>query len=51
MACGSFLAAGGVLLLSYGANAWAALFLVLGALNLAGGYWETTKARSEPDRT
>jgi hypothetical protein len=51
MACGSFLAASSVLLLSYGAYAWAALFLALAALNLGGGYWEITKARSESDRT
>jgi hypothetical protein len=51
MACGGFLAVGGVLLLSYGAYAWAALFLVLGALNLGGGYWEITKARFESSRT
>ena len=51
MAGGSFLAVGGVLLLSYGAYGWAALFLVLGALNLGGGYWEITKARSESART
>jgi len=36
---GNVLAFGGVLLLSYGAYGWAALFLVLGALNLGGGIW------------
>ena len=51
MACGSVLAVGGVLLLSYGSYGWAALFLVLGALNLAGGYWYITIARSESART
>jgi hypothetical protein len=48
---GSVLAFGGVLLLSYGAHGWAALFLVLGALNLGGGIWYLTVARSEPART
>jgi hypothetical protein len=47
---GSVLAVGGVLLLSFGAYGWAALFLVLGALNLAGGYWYVTIARSAPPR-
>ena len=51
MAGGSVLALGGVLLLSYGAYGWAALFLVLAALNLAGGYWFMTMARSESART
>jgi hypothetical protein len=44
-------AAAGLVCLSYGAYGWAALFLVLGALNLAGGIWYTTIARSEPART
>ena len=51
MAAGSALAVGGVMFLSYGAYGWAALFLVLGALNLGGGYWYTTIARSAPART
>jgi len=42
------LAVGGVLLLSHGSYGWAAPFLVLAALNLAGGYWYITIARSEP---
>jgi hypothetical protein len=50
IAGGSILAVGGVLLLAYGAFGWAALFLVLGALNLAGGYWYITIARSAPPR-
>jgi hypothetical protein len=41
----------GVLLLSYGLYGWAAPFLVLAALNLAGGYWYITIARSAPPRT
>jgi hypothetical protein len=44
-------AAAGPVCLSYGAYGWAALFLVLGALNLAGGIWYTTIVRSEPART
>ena len=48
---GSFLAFGGVLLLSVGAYGWAALFLVLGTLNLAGGIWYTTIAGSGSART
>ena len=31
-----------------GVDGWAAFFLVLGALNLAGGYWYITIARSAP---
>jgi hypothetical protein len=37
--------------LSYGAYGWAAFFLVIAALNLAGGYWFLTIARSGPART
>jgi hypothetical protein len=51
IAGGSLLAVGGILLLAYGAYRWAALFLVLAALNLAGGYWYLTIARSESART
>ena len=51
IAGGSVLAFGGVLLLSYGAYGWATLFLVLGTLNLAGGCWYITVARTEFDRT
>jgi hypothetical protein len=39
-------AAAGVICLSYGVYSWAAFFLVLAALNLAGGYWYLTIARS-----
>jgi hypothetical protein len=46
IAFGSVAAVGGVLLLSYSSYRWAALFLVVGALNLAGGYWYITIARS-----
>jgi hypothetical protein len=43
---GAVLAAAGVICLSYGVYGWAAFFLVLGALNLAGGWWYLTVARS-----
>ena len=48
IAGGSVAAAAGVVCLSYRAYGWAAFFLVLGALNLAGGYWYITIARSTP---
>ena len=35
-----------VVCLSYAAYGWAAFFLVVGALNLAGGYWYIGIARS-----
>ena len=41
----------GAFILSYSAYGWAAFFLVLGALDLAGGYWYLTIARSSPVRT
>jgi hypothetical protein len=40
----------GVVCLSYAAYGWAALFLVVGVLNLAAGYWYITIARSAPRR-
>ena len=43
---GSVAAAAGVVCLSYGVYGWAAFFLVLAALNLAGGYWFLTIDRS-----
>jgi hypothetical protein len=51
IAGGSAAAAAGVVCLSYGVNGWAAFFLVLGALNLAGGSWYITIARSASART
>jgi hypothetical protein len=42
IAGGSVAAAAGVVCLSYGVYEWAAFFLVLGALNLAGGCWYLT---------
>src|SRR5215469_2667535 len=46
IAGGSVAAAAGLVCLSYGAHGWAGFFLVLGALNLAGGYWFLAIARS-----
>ena len=51
LAGGSVAAAAGVVCLSYGVYGWAAFFLVIGALNLAGGYWYLTIARSASART
>ena len=48
---GSIAATAGVVCLTYGVYGWAAFFLVLGALNLAGGSWYITIARSTPLRT
>ena len=44
-------AAAGVICLSYGVYGWAAFFLLIGALNLGGGYWYLTIARSASART
>jgi hypothetical protein len=43
---GSVAAAAGVVCLSYDVSGWAAFFLIIGALNLAGGYWFLTIDRS-----
>ena len=51
IAGGSVAAAAGVICLSYGVYGWAAFFLVLAALNLAGGYWYLTIDRSRSART
>ncbi len=51
IAGGSVAAAAGVICLSYGVFGYAALFLVIGALNLAGGSWYLSIARSEPAPT
>jgi hypothetical protein len=48
---GCVAAAAGLICLSYGVYGWAAFFLVIGALNLAGGSWEMTIARSASART
>ena len=50
VAGGSVAAAAGVICLGYGVYGWAAFFLVIGALNLAGGYWYLTIDRSGPAR-
>ena len=50
IAGGSVAAAAGVVCLSYRVYGWAAFFLALGALNLAGGYWYMTLARSASAR-
>jgi hypothetical protein len=46
VAGGSIAAGAGVVCLSYGVHDWAAFFLVLGALNIGGGYWYLTLDRS-----
>jgi hypothetical protein len=46
IAGGAVAATAGVICLSYGVNRWAAFFLVPAALNLAGGCWYLTLARS-----
>ncbi len=51
IAGGSVAAAAGLVCLSYGVHGWAAVFLVLAALNLAGGSWYLTIDRSAPART
>jgi hypothetical protein len=51
IAGGAVQAAAGVVCLSYGVYGWAAFFLVIAALNLAGGSWYLTIARSASART
>lgn len=48
---GSLAAAAGLVCLSYVVYGWAAFFLILGALNLAGGCWYLTINRSASART
>jgi hypothetical protein len=48
IAGGVVAATAGIVCLSYAAYGWAVFFLVVGVLNLAGGYWELTIARSAP---
>lgn len=50
IAGGSIAVAAGIVCLSYGVNAWAAFFLVIGALNLAGGSWYVNIDRSASAR-
>ena len=47
---GSVQAAAGLICLAYGVYGWAAFFLVIAALNLAGGYWYLTIDRSRSAR-
>ena len=54
IAGGSVAGAAGVICLSYGVKGWAAFFLIIGALNLAGGSWYITSIaphRPEPRGT
>jgi len=51
IAAGSVAAAAGFICLSYGVYGWAAFFLLLGALNIAGGSWYLTVDRSRSART
>ena len=51
IAGGAVAATAGVICLAYDAYGWAAFFLVLGALNLGGGYWYLSIARSAPAPT
>jgi len=46
IAGGSLAAVAGLICLGYGVYGWAGFFLVIAALNLAGGYWYLTIARS-----
>jgi hypothetical protein len=48
---GSIAATAGAVCLSYGVYGWAALFLVIATLNIAGGSWYLAVARSAPART
>jgi hypothetical protein len=51
LAGGGFLVFGGIMCLAYRSYGWAALFLVLGALNIGGGVWYLSLARSRPAET
>ena len=51
IAGGGVAAAAGVVCLSSGVHGWAAFFLVLAALNFAGGSWYITIDRSAPAQT
>jgi hypothetical protein len=48
---GGIAAAAGLICLAYGVYGWAAFFLVIGTLNLAGGFWYISIARSASART
>jgi hypothetical protein len=51
IAGGIVAAAAGIICLSYGVYGWAAFFLAIGALNLAGGCWYVSINRSASART
>jgi hypothetical protein len=51
IAGGTAQAAAGLVCLSYSVYGWAAFLLVLATLNLAGGFWYLTIARSGSART
>jgi hypothetical protein len=51
IAGGSIATAAAVVCLAYDAYGWAAFFLVIGTLNLGGGYWYLTIARAAAART
>ena len=51
IAGGSIAAIAGLICLSYGVYGWAAFFLVLAALNLAGGSWYLAIDRSAQAQT
>jgi hypothetical protein len=48
---GSVAVVAGVICLAYAVYGWAAFFLILAALNLAGAYWYVTIARDVAPRT
>jgi hypothetical protein len=48
---GTVAAAAGIVCLAYSAYGWAAFFLVIAALNLGGGSWYLSIARSQSART
>jgi len=50
IAGGSVAASAGVVCLAYGVYGWAALFLILGTVNIAGGSWYLTVDRSRSAR-
>jgi hypothetical protein len=47
---GSVAAGAGLICLSYDVDGWAAFFLAIGTLNIAGGCWYLTIDRSAPSR-
>ena len=51
IAGGTVAAVAGLICLSYSVYGWAAFFLVIAALNFAGGSWFLSIARSTPART